>query len=260
MACWCPPGSAGPRTVIDQPSCVRLRLADARVSPFQGARRARPRDAWTRLPDGALRHGDLIPGPGPGSVLRRWQGRCLRATLYPVLPADTTTVDLCRGCYIYPPTLAQVLAPIHAAGYQALQVVWFSLQLLAMLARGYRLGRTGWRWTPFWILVAFSFPFVVAELYGGNIHLLMAVAIDAIGFRHPWTWSFVLLTKPSSGVGLLWFVVRREWRQAWHRPWGHGRHLFGHVGLLAGTLARMDRCLSRATWRFQATPAYLEPR
>ena len=56
------------------------------------------------------------------------------APIYPDLPADTTAVDLCRGCYIYPPTLAQVLTPIHPAGYQALQVVWFILQLLAMLA------------------------------------------------------------------------------------------------------------------------------
>ena len=29
----------------------------------------------------------------------------------------------------------------------------------------------------------------------------------------PWTWTFVLLTKFTMGVGLLWFVVRREWRE-----------------------------------------------
>ncbi|MCY7419890.1 MAG: hypothetical protein LH650_15635, partial [Chloroflexi bacterium] len=34
-----------------------------------------------------------------------------------------------------------------------------------------------------------------------------------LGFRHPWTWSFVLLTKPTCGIGLLGFAVRREWRQ-----------------------------------------------
>ena len=39
----------------------------------------------------------------------------------------------------------------------------------------------------------------------------MALAI-VWGFRHPWTWSFVLLTKVTPAVGLLWFVVRREWR------------------------------------------------
>ncbi len=34
-----------------------------------------------------------------------------------------------------------------------------------------------------------------------------------LGFRHPWTWSIVLLTKPTSGVGLLWFAARGEWQR-----------------------------------------------
>ena len=49
------------------------------------------------------------------------------------------------------------------------------------------------------------------ELAGGNIHLLLAAAI-VLGFRWPWTWAIVLLTKITPGIGLLWFVVRREWR------------------------------------------------
>jgi len=49
------------------------------------------------------------------------------------------------------------------------------------------------------------------EVAGGNISLLLAVAI-VVGFRWPWTWSLVLLTKITPGVGLLWFAVRREWR------------------------------------------------
>jgi hypothetical protein len=60
-------------------------------------------------------------------------------------------------------------------------------------------------------LLLLAFPFVALELYHGNIHLLLAAAI-VLGFRHPWTWSLVLLTKSSCGVGLLWFLVRREWR------------------------------------------------
>jgi hypothetical protein len=39
----------------------------------------------------------------------------------------------------------------------------------------------------------------------------MAVAI-VLGFRYPAAWSFVLLTKVTPGIGLLWFAVRREWR------------------------------------------------
>ena len=33
-----------------------------------------------------------------------------------------------------------------------------------------------------------------------------------LGFRYPWTWAFVLLTKVTPGLGLVWFAVRREWR------------------------------------------------
>src|SRR6185436_17687905 len=49
------------------------------------------------------------------------------------------------------------------------------------------------------------------ELVGGNISLLLAVAI-VIGFRWPAAWGLVLLTKVTPGIGLLWFAVRREWR------------------------------------------------
>ena len=64
---------------------------------------------------------------------------------------------------------------------------------------------------PFTLFVLLTNP-VGSEINAGNIQILMALAI-VWGFRHPWTWSFVLLTKASSGVGLLWFVVRREWRK-----------------------------------------------
>ena len=33
-----------------------------------------------------------------------------------------------------------------------------------------------------------------------------------IGFRYPAAWAFVLLTKVTPGIGLVWFAVRREWR------------------------------------------------
>ena len=38
-----------------------------------------------------------------------------------------------------------------------------------------------------------------------------------VGFRYPAAWALALLTKVSTGVGLLWFVVRGEWR-AWLAP------------------------------------------
>ena len=60
-------------------------------------------------------------------------------------------------------------------------------------------------------LLVLAFPPVAIELYYGNINLLIAVAL-VMGMSRPWAWSFVLLTKPTCGVGLLWFAARREWR------------------------------------------------
>jgi hypothetical protein len=39
----------------------------------------------------------------------------------------------------------------------------------------------------------------------------MAAAV-VLGFRYPWTWAFVLLSKATPGIGVLWFAARREWR------------------------------------------------
>jgi len=64
--------------------------------------------------------------------------------------------------------------------------------------------RLGW-------LAVLAFPPVAVELYHGNIELLIALAI-AIGFRYPAAWAFVLVSKVTPGVGLLWFLLRREWR------------------------------------------------
>ena len=52
---------------------------------------------------------------------------------------------------------------------------------------------------------------VSEEILIGNIHLLLAAAI-VVGFRWPGTWAFVLLTKVTPGIGLLWFPVRRQFR------------------------------------------------
>ena len=63
---------------------------------------------------------------------------------------------------------------------------------------------------PFTIFVLFTVP-VASEINAGNIQILLALAI-VWGFRWPATWAFVLLTKVTPGVGLLWFAIRRQWR------------------------------------------------
>jgi hypothetical protein len=104
------------------------------------------------------------------------------------------------GAFRYAPPIAFLFAPLSLLPWWVFLMVWEALMLASLVFLGGR-----------WTLVLLALPPVALELYHGNVHLLIAVAI-ALGFAHPWTWSFVLLTKVTPGVGLLWFAVRREWR------------------------------------------------
>ena len=103
------------------------------------------------------------------------------------------------GAYVYSPAFLQVAGPLLALPWQAFVAVWTAIALsaLAWLARPGAL-------LPMLVLA-------IPDVWGGNIHVLLAAAI-VIGFRFPAVWAFVLLTKVTPGVGLLWFALRREWR------------------------------------------------
>ncbi len=104
------------------------------------------------------------------------------------------------GAFRYAPPVAYLLAPLGALPWWLFLWLWEALMVGLVFWLGGR-----------WALVALALPPVALELYHGNVHLLMAAAI-ALGFRYPWAWSFVILTKLSPGVGVLWFAFRREWR------------------------------------------------
>ena len=79
--------------------------------------------------------------------------------------------------------------------------------------------------------LALFIPAVAIELNAANINLLIVAAV-LIGFRHPWAWAFVVLTKVTPGIGMLWFAVRREWRHfaiAAGVTAGHRRSALGFV-------------------------------
>jgi hypothetical protein len=107
------------------------------------------------------------------------------------------------GAFRYSPLIAQLLAPFGQLPWGTFLLLYESVLLGTIVWLGRR------RWLP--VLAILAFPPVAIELYYGNIHLLLAAAV-VLGFRHPWAWSFVLLTKITPGVGLAWFAVRREWR------------------------------------------------
>jgi hypothetical protein len=102
--------------------------------------------------------------------------------------------------YPYSPAFLQLLQPIRLLPWPVFLAIWAAVLMTAMV---YITG-------PRLILLGLAF-FGLMEIWGGNIEMLVALAI-VLGFRWPAAWSFVLLTKITPGVGLLWFALRREWR------------------------------------------------
>lgn len=128
------------------------------------------------------------------------------ATMYAQHAVDTP------DSYMYAPVFAQALAPLAWLGWPAFLAAWYVLLVAALwwLAR---------EWSLLALLVPVAYPWspppiylpVGEELWVGNIQLLLGCAF-ALSFRWPGTWSLPLLTKPTCGVGLIWYVARREWR------------------------------------------------
>lgn len=104
------------------------------------------------------------------------------------------------GVYVYSPAFLQLAAPLLQLPWQAFVAVWSALAL----------GALAWMTRPGSLLplLVLALP----EVWGGNIHLLLAAAM-VLGFRYPAAWAFVLLTKVTPGIGVLWFAARREWRK-----------------------------------------------
>jgi hypothetical protein len=103
--------------------------------------------------------------------------------------------------FLYSPAFGQLIYPATLLPFEAFFRLLLALNLLCL----------GWLLGPFWAAVALLLPPVQVELATGNIHLPLAV-MCAVGLARPGSWSFGLLTKVTPGIGLLWFVARREWR------------------------------------------------
>ena len=104
------------------------------------------------------------------------------------------------GAYLYSPAFAQLLAPFVQLPWPVFAAGWTALNLAVL----------------WWLVGRAALPIVLLppvgfEIVSGNVHLLYAAAIVA-GFRFGGTWALMLLTKITPAIGLLWFVVRREWR------------------------------------------------
>ena len=105
------------------------------------------------------------------------------------------------GAYLYSPAFAHLISPLTALSLPVFAAVWTGLLVAAL---GWL---TGWR--AFFIGVLAPITMSIAI---GQTDLLMAAAI-VLGFRWPAAWVLPIVTKLTPGIGLLWFAVRREWRQ-----------------------------------------------
>jgi hypothetical protein len=104
------------------------------------------------------------------------------------------------GAYLYSPAFAQLLAPMVWLPIAAFTALWTALNAASL-----------WFLLRRWALPSLLFLPIAFEIISGNVHLLYAVAI-VIGFRWPAAWALMFLTKVTPGVGVIWFLVRREWR------------------------------------------------
>jgi hypothetical protein len=119
------------------------------------------------------------------------------SNLYAVADQSLTAT----GAFRMAPIIAWVMWPLTLVPWTVFIATYVGLNLAAVVTV------TGRR-APLMIL---AFPPILLELLNSNIHLFMALAIYA-GMRWPAAWAFVLLTKVTPGVGVLWFAARREWR------------------------------------------------
>lgn len=113
----------------------------------------------------------------------------------PYANADWTT----PAAYPYAPVFLQLLEPIRALPWQAFVGAWTAILIACVRFL------TGPR------LFAAGLVFAAMELAGGNVSLLIAAGA-VLGFRFAGTWAFAALTKVTPAIGLLWFLVRGEWR------------------------------------------------
>jgi hypothetical protein len=142
---------------------------------------------------GAILWAWIIRTPGTG-----WDAHVYWSTL--LANPYASSAAGAPGAYLYAPAFRQLIEPLTLLSWPAFHALWVALLIgLVVVLAG-----------PFAIFVLAN-PILIFELQAGNIGVLLAAAV-VFGFRYPATWAFVLLTKVTPGVGILWFLVRREWR------------------------------------------------
>lgn len=117
-------------------------------------------------------------------------------------PADPYPMHRVEYQFGYSPVIAQLWAPLFELPWAAFVLLFRIVEVIGLLIL------TG----PLAGAFIFTTP-VASEVNAANINMLLGVCM-VLGFRWPVLWAIPLLTKPSMGIGLLWFVARGEWLKA----------------------------------------------
>lgn len=104
--------------------------------------------------------------------------------------------------YLYSPLFAQAIWPLTELPWDVFIVVWTvtAAGIFWWLLRPLPLV---WR-LPLFVLLCLD------EVILGNIRALLALALVLSATRPGW-WALPLLTKPATGVGVLYYVFRADW-------------------------------------------------
>lgn len=128
------------------------------------------------------------------------------------------------GAYLYSPAFAQLIGPLAALPWPVFLALWTVLAAipLAWLAGRYAL--------PLVVL-----PPVFMSVALGQLDLAFAV-VALVGLRWPALWALPILTKITPGIGLLWFLVRGEWRS------------LGIAALATGVVVAVSAAVDPVSW------------
>lgn len=109
-----------------------------------------------------------------------------------------------EDAYLYSPLFADLLRPFGLLPWPVFYGVWVAGSGVAL----------GWLVRP--LPARWAVPVVLVctiELVFGNVHLLLAAAVVAGLSGSRSAWLFPVLTKVATGVGLVWYLARGEWRR-----------------------------------------------
>jgi hypothetical protein len=104
------------------------------------------------------------------------------------------------GAYLYSPVFAQSIAPLTALPWPVFAGAWTALVAAPLL---WLAGRHA--------VLLVALPPIFMSVALGQLDLVFAV-VTVVGLRWPAVWALPILTKITPGVGLVWFLVRQEWR------------------------------------------------